>query len=78
MQYKTEAKEKFTVLTILETSLNSNLVPELGQIIEKLGAQAPKNLVLNLGKVAHWDLPVITKLAEDQTAFYDNNTSFVI
>jgi len=78
MQYKTEAKEKFTVLTILETSLNSNLVPELGQIIEKLGAQAPKNLVLNLGKVAHWDLPVITKLAEDQTSFYDNNTSFVI
>ena len=32
MQYKTELKEKFTVLTILENSLSSNLVPELTQI----------------------------------------------
>ena len=78
MQYKTELKEKFTVLTILENSLSSNLVPELAQIIAKIGAEAPKNLVLNLGQVAHWELPVIAQLAEGQGSFYENNTSFVI
>ena len=78
MQYKTELKEKFTVLTILENSLSSNLVPELAQIIAKIGAEAPKNLVLNLGQVARWELPVIAQLAEGQGSFYENNTSFVI
>ena len=78
MQYKTELKEKFTVLTILENSLSSNLVPELAQIIAKIGAKAPKNLVLNLGQVAHWELAVIAQLADDQATFYENNTSFVI
>jgi len=78
MQYKTELKEKFTVVTLLENSLSSNLVPELAQIIAKIGAQAPKNLVLNLDQVARWELPVIAQLAEDQGTFYENNTSFVI
>lgn len=78
MQYKTELKEKFTVLTILENSLSSNLVPELAQIIAKIGAEAPKNLVLNLGQVDRWELPVIAQLADGQATFYENNTSFVI
>ncbi len=78
MQYKTELKEKFTVLTILENSLSSNLVPELAQIIAKIGAKSPKNLVLNLGQVDRWELPVIAQLADGQATFYENNTSFVI
>jgi anti-anti-sigma factor len=78
MQYKTDLKEKFTVLTILENNLSSNLVPELAQIIAKIGAESPKNLVLNLGEVVSWDLPVIEQLAEAQGSFYENNTSFVI
>jgi anti-anti-sigma regulatory factor len=78
MQYKTELKEKFTVLTILENSLSSNLVPELAEIIAKIGAVAPKNLVLNLGQVSRWELPVIAQLADGQASFYENNTSFVI
>ena len=78
MQYKTELKEKFTVLTILENSLSSNLVPELAQILTKIGVEPPKNLVLNLGQVDRWELPVIAQLAEAQGSFYENNTSFVI
>ena len=78
MQYKTELKEKFTVLTILENSLSSNLVPELAQIIAKIGAKSPKNLVLNLGQVDRWEVPVIAQLADGQATFYENNTSFVI
>jgi anti-anti-sigma factor len=78
MQYKTDLKEKFTVLTILENNLSSNLVPELAQILAKIGAEAPRNLVMNLGEVVSWDLPVIEQLAEAQGSFYENNTSFVI
>jgi len=78
MQYNTELKEKFTVLTILENNLSSNLVPELAQIITKIGAEDPKNLVMNLEQVVSWDLPVIAQLAEAQGSFYEHNTSFVI
>ena len=78
MQYKTEQKEKFTVITLLENSLSSNLVPELAELTTKIGAEAPKNLVLNFSKVTQWELPVIEQLANAQPAFYDKNTSFVI
>ena len=78
MHYKIDTKEKFTVLSLLDPNLSSNLVPELAQIIAKIGAKAPKNLVLNLGQVAHWELPVIAQLADGQATFYENNTSFVI
>jgi len=78
MQYKTEQKEKFTVITLLENSLSSNLVPELAELTTKIGAEAPKNLVLNFAKVVRWELPVIEQLANAQQAFYENNTSFVI
>ena len=78
MQYKTELKEKFTVLTILENSLSSNLVPELNDLIKKLGTNSPKNLVLNLEGVKDWDLSIMELLAQHQEVFYDNNTSFVL
>ena len=78
MQYQTEQKEKFTVITLLENSLSSNLVPELAELMTKIGAASPKNLVLNFAKVVRWELPVIEQLANAQQAFYDNNTSFVI
>ena len=78
MQYQTEPKEKFTVIKILDTTLSSNLVPELTQLTDSILAKSPKNLVLNLGQVARWELPVIAQLAEGQGSFYENNTSFVI
>jgi anti-anti-sigma factor len=78
MQYQTEPKEKFTVVTFLDTNLSSNLVPELAEMSQKMGATPQKNLVLNFKHVTHWDLSVIEQLANDQQRFYDNNASFVI
>lgn len=78
MQYKTELKEKFTVLTILENSISSNLVPELNDLVKNLGTNSPKNLVLNLEGVKEWDLSIMELLAHHQEVFYDNNTSFVL
>lgn len=78
MHYKIDTKEKFTVLSLLDPSLSSNLVPELNDLIKKLGTDHPKNLVLNLDAVKEWDLSMMELLAQSQEAFYDNNTSFVL
>ena len=55
MHYKIDTKEKFAVLSLLDPSLSSNLVPELTDLIKNLGLTSPKNLVLNLGAVKDWD-----------------------
>jgi anti-anti-sigma factor len=78
MQYQTEPKEKFTVIKILDTTLSSNLVPELAKITQEILAKSPRNLVLNLEKVQSLEAPVLEQLAQSQEQFYDNNASFVI
>jgi anti-anti-sigma factor len=78
MHYKIDTKEKFTVLSLLDPSLSSNLVPELDDLIKNLGTKSPKNLVLNLKGVKDWDLSIMELLAQHQEVFYDNNTSFVL
>ncbi len=78
MNYKIDTKEKFTVLSLLDPSLSSNLVPELNDLIKKLGMTNPKNLVVNLSAVKQWELAIMELFAQLQEAFYDNNTSFVL
>lgn len=78
MHYKIDTKEKFTVLSLLDVNLSSNLVPELNEMIQKLGSNSPKNLVVNLSAVQQWDLSIIELFAQNQEVFYDNNTSFVL
>ena len=78
IQYQTDTKEKFTVITILNTDLSSKLVPELANLTSKWGNTEPKNLVLNLKNVKTWDEAVIEQIASDQGRFYEKNTSFVV
>lgn len=78
MQYQNTPKEKFTVITILDSILSSNLVPEITTLTQDILSKNPKNLVLNCSKVSQWDVPVIEALVNAQQAFYDNNASFVI
>ena len=78
MQYKTDLKEKFTVVTFLDASLTSNSVPEINELTQKILSQSPKNLVVNCDQVKQWDASIIAVLANAQQQFYDNNASFVI
>jgi anti-anti-sigma factor len=78
IQYQTDTKEKFTVITILNTHLSSNLVPEMANLTTKWGNTAPKNLVLNLKNVQNWDEAMIESIATAQGQFYEQNTSFVV
>ena len=59
MHYIIDTKEKFTVLSLLDVNLSSNLVPELNEMIKKIGSTDPKNLVVNLGAVKHWELNIV-------------------
>ena len=76
--YQTAAKEKFTVITIENKELLSNLVTELDNLTTKLGNTAPKNLILNLKLVQNWDEAIIEQIAKAQGHFYEHHTSFVI
>ncbi len=78
IQYQTDTKEKFTVITILNNNLSSNLVPEMANLTTKWGNTAPKNLVLNLKNVQNWDEAMIESIATAQGQFYEQNTSFVV
>jgi anti-anti-sigma factor len=78
IQYQTDTKEKFTVITILNTDLSSNLVPEMANLTTKWGNTAPKNLVLNLKNVQNWDEAMIEHIATAQGQFYEQNVSFVV
>jgi anti-anti-sigma regulatory factor len=76
--YQTATKEKFTVITIENKELLSNLVPELDNLTTKWGNTAPKNLILNLKLVQNWDEAIIEQIAKSQGQFYEQNTSFVV
>ncbi len=78
MQYKTEPKEKFTVIKLTDTILSSNLVPELTVLTNSILEKDPKNLVLDLSAVTNWDHAIIEQLVDAQQKYYDNNASFVI
>lgn len=78
MQYKTEPKEKFTVIKLTDTILSSNLVPELTVLTNSILEKDPKNLVLDLSAVTNWDHSIIEQLVDAQQKYYDNNASFVI
>ncbi len=76
--YQTDIKEKFKVITILNTELLSNLVGELDKLTTEWGNAAPKNLVINLKNVTNWEEAIIEQIASAQGQFYEKNISFVI
>ncbi len=78
IQYQIDTKEKFNVITILNTQFSSNLVPELADLTSKWGNTPQKNLVLNLQNLENWDEAVIEQISSSQGQFYEKNISFVI
>jgi anti-anti-sigma regulatory factor len=78
IQYQIDTKEKFNVITLLNNTLDSNLVPELANLTSIWGNLPQKNLILNLKNVENWDESVIEQIAVSQNEFYSKNISFVI
>ncbi len=78
MQFKTDTKEKFTVITPEETHLSANMAEEWGELLLAYLQKDMPHLVLNLSHIQLIDPAAGEKLAQVQQDFYENNCSFVI
>jgi len=78
MEFKIDTKEKFTVIELLEPSINANMAVELKNACLICLDKEVKNVVLNLGKVETIEIAVTQAVVDLQQSFYDANSSFVI
>ncbi len=78
MKVNIDTKEKFTVITPLETELNVNLAANLTEITDNYLQQAIKNVVLNFKHVLHIDNQTAQIVATQQQKFYEHSSSFVV
>jgi anti-anti-sigma regulatory factor len=85
MNVKTDTKEKFHAITVVEPALSATMTDEMADCLlpylqndaTKPG-EPVKNVILILKDVASIDLPAAEKLVFIQQQFYENNASFVI
>lgn len=78
MHVKTDTKEKFHAITVMEPAITASMTEELAGILMPCLQNDPKNLVLILSEVAALDLAAAEKLVTLQQQFYENSASFVI
>jgi len=78
MNFKIDTKEKFTVITPLQSHLSDNLTAELKQIANTCLQNDKRSVVLNMKNAVSLDEAAATNLMTLQKMFYENNTSFVI
>jgi anti-anti-sigma factor len=78
MNFKIDTKEKFTIITPMQSHLSANLTEELHQTANDCLQTDIKNVVLNLKNVVSLDEAAATNLKTLQQSFYESNNSFVI
>ncbi|MDB5246587.1 MAG: hypothetical protein JWQ40_981 [Segetibacter sp.] len=78
MKVKIDTKEKFYVVTLMESILADNIAADLTQLVTKFLQQEIKNVVLKLVDVENIETKAAEDLAQLQQSFYENNASFVI
>lgn len=78
MNVKTDTKEKFHAITVLEPSLSATMTDELGDCLLPYLQNDVKNLVLIAKHIESTDMIAAEKLVYIQQKFYENNASFVI
>ncbi len=78
MKVKIDTKEKFHVITVLETNLSATMTEDMaGNLLSYLQFDI-KNVVLNLKELKSIDNISAERLVKVQQKFYDSNASFVI
>ena len=78
MNLKTDTKEKFAVIRLLEGVLTENMAEELEQMLLARLDSEPPHLVLNLAEVERLDDVSANTLTNCQQKFYEAGCSFVI
>lgn len=78
MQVKTDTKERFHAITVLEPALTATMTDDLGECLLPFLQNDVKNMVLILKDTASIDIAAAEKLVQIQQRFYENGASFVI
>ena len=78
MNVKIDTKEKFTVITPLETALAANMTAEVSNLLLQYLQKDIPNVILNMANVEFMVENIGVLLAFVQQQFYENNCSFVI
>lgn len=78
MEVKTDTKEKFHVITVMDPQLSATMTDELAGCLLPYLKNEVKNLVLILKNTTQVDLPAAEQLVRIQQQFYEQNASFVL
>jgi anti-anti-sigma factor len=78
MKVKIDTKEKFHVITPLETNISANLTENLYDLMHGFLEKDVKNVVFNAAQVLSIDEAVADSIAALHQEFYTQNASFVI
>lgn len=78
MRVKIDTKEKFYVITLIETTLTANITADLTRLVTKFLQQQIRNVVLKLTDLEIIEENGAEELAQLQQLFYEQNASFVI
>ena len=78
MNLKSETKEKFTVISPLDSELSANLSATFKQTLTEFQQSAKPHVIVNMKEVVTADDEMLEMLSEMQQAFYNDNHSFVI
>ncbi len=78
MQVKIDTREKFHVITLMETKLAANMTAALDECLLPFVEKDIKNVVLNLQDIRDMDSAAASRISDIQQHFYDQQSSFVI
>ncbi|MBK6938270.1 MAG: STAS domain-containing protein [Chitinophagaceae bacterium] len=78
MNLKTDTKEKFHAITVLENNLSAGMTDRMADSLIPYLENEVKNVVLKMGEVNNIDVAAGEKLVQIQQRFYENNASFVL
>ena len=78
MKVKIDTKEKFYVVTLMETNFSANIAADLTALVTKFLQQEINNTVLKLPDTETIENKAAEELAQLQQLFYENNASLVI
>ncbi len=78
MNVKTDTKEKFHAITVLESTLSGNMTDRMADSLIPYLENEIKSVVLKLGQVDHIDVTAAEKLVQLQQRFYESSASFVV
>lgn len=78
MKVKIDTREKFHVITILESSLPANMTEEMKKLRSGLPDKNVKNVIINMKDIENLDKAAAEQLLAAQQQAYEGNSSFVI